>query len=67
MSQYNVFGGDDSEDDDRVSDQAVTGFDGGVLKRYVIAWARDAFLTLERQQRQQREAAAFGYPLASQH
>ncbi|TIA80576.1 hypothetical protein E3P98_02611 [Wallemia ichthyophaga] len=32
MSQYNVFGGDDSEDDDKVSDQAVTGFDGGVLK-----------------------------------
>ncbi|TIA86678.1 hypothetical protein E3P99_03600 [Wallemia hederae] len=32
MSKYNVFGGDDSEDEDNIRDEVVTGFDGGVLK-----------------------------------
>ena len=36
MSKYNVFGGDDSEDEDKIRDEVVTGFDGGVLKRYVV-------------------------------
>lgn len=39
MSQHNVFGGDDSEDEDKVRDEAVTGFDSGVVRRYVMTCA----------------------------